>query len=98
KFRATWRMCLLGAGLCVALTICSRHFDDRGGPVFLASLAIAGVAYLLAVRELFATLRFPRHVIVIGLVLAAVWHVEFLRQPPGADDDIHRYVWDGRLA
>jgi hypothetical protein len=26
-----------------------------------------------------------------------VWHVEFLRQPPGADDDIHRYVWDGRL-
>jgi hypothetical protein len=26
-----------------------------------------------------------------------VWHVEFLRVPPGADDDIHRYVWDGRL-
>src|SRR5205823_7077238 len=21
----------------------------------------------------------------------------FLRRPPGADDDIHRYVWDGRL-
>jgi alpha-1,6-mannosyltransferase len=26
-----------------------------------------------------------------------VWHVEFLRQPPGADDDLHRYVWDGHL-
>jgi hypothetical protein len=26
-----------------------------------------------------------------------VWHIEFLRVPPGADDDIHRYVWDGRL-
>jgi alpha-1,6-mannosyltransferase len=26
-----------------------------------------------------------------------VWHVEFLRLPTGADDDIHRYVWDGRL-
>ncbi|HEV2729310.1 MAG TPA: hypothetical protein VGV15_04695, partial [Terriglobales bacterium] len=26
-----------------------------------------------------------------------VWHVEFLRLPPGDDDDIHRYVWDGRL-
>ena len=35
--------------------------------------------------------------VVIGLVLAAVWHIEFLRLPPGADDDIHRYVWDGRL-
>jgi hypothetical protein len=26
-----------------------------------------------------------------------VWHIEFLRLPPGPDDDIHRYVWDGRL-
>jgi hypothetical protein len=26
-----------------------------------------------------------------------VWHIEFLRLPAGADDDIHRYVWDGRL-
>jgi hypothetical protein len=26
-----------------------------------------------------------------------VWHIEFLRVPAGADDDIHRYVWDGRL-
>jgi hypothetical protein len=26
-----------------------------------------------------------------------VWHTEFLRLPAGADDDIHRYVWDGRL-
>ena len=39
----------------------------------------------------------PRRVVVIGLLLAAVWHIAFLRQPPGADDDIHRYVWDGRL-
>jgi hypothetical protein len=60
-------------------------------------LALAGVAYLLGVREFFATTRFPRRVVVFGLVLAAVWHVEFLRLPAGADDDIHRYVWDGRL-
>ena len=63
----------------------------------MASLALAGIAYLLAIREFFATPKFPLHVVVIGLVLAAVWHIEFLRVPPGADDDIHRYVWDGRL-
>jgi hypothetical protein len=88
---------LLGATLCVALTICSRNFGDRGGPYFMASLTVAGVAYLLAIRELFATPRFPRGVVVLGIILAAVWHAEFLRLPPGADDDIHRYVWDGRL-
>src|SRR5437764_9061582 len=83
--------------MCVALTICSRNFGDRGGPYFMASLTVAGIVYLLAIREFFATRRFPRRVVVIGLVLAAVWHIEFLRLPPGADDDIHRYVWDGRL-
>jgi len=83
--------------LCLALTICSLHFDDRGGPPFMASLILACVVYLLAVREFFALPGFPRHVLIIGLVLAAVWHIAFLRLPPGADDDIHRYVWDGRL-
>jgi alpha-1,6-mannosyltransferase len=94
---------VLGATLCVALTICSRNFVDRGGPHFMGSLTLAGIAYLLAIREFFhgrgarATPAFPRRVVVIGLVLAAVWHIEFLRVPPGADDDIHRYVWDGHL-
>ena len=63
----------------------------------MASLTLAGIVYLLAIREFFATPRFARRVVVIGLVLAAVWHIAFLRVPSGADDDIHRYVWDGRL-
>jgi len=111
KLTREWRLYALGVMLCVALTICSRNFADRGGARFMASLTLAGIAYLLAVRELFrgrgpirlrsgqvcATPAFPRRVVVFGLILAAVWHIEFLRLPPGADDDIHRYVWDGRL-
>jgi len=91
------RVYILGAALCVALTLCSRNFGDRGGPYFMASLTLAGIVYLSAIRELFATPEFSRRVVVIGLVLAAVWHIAFLRVPAGADDDIHRYVWDGRL-
>jgi len=97
KITPAWRVYILGATLCVALTICSRNFGDRGGPYFMASLTLAGISYLLAIREFFATPRFSRRVVVIGLVLAAGWHIEFLRVPSGADDDIHRYVWDGRL-
>jgi alpha-1,6-mannosyltransferase len=97
KIAPAWRVYILGATLCVALTICSRQSGDRGGPSFMASLTVAGILYLLAVRELFATPIFPRRVVVIGLVLAAVWNIAFLRLPAGADDDIHRYVWDGRL-
>ncbi|HMF65100.1 MAG TPA: glycosyltransferase 87 family protein [Edaphobacter sp.] len=63
----------------------------------MASLTFAGIVYLLAIREFFVSPTFARRVVVIGLVLAAVWHIEFLRVPAGADEDIHRYVWDGRL-
>jgi alpha-1,6-mannosyltransferase len=101
KTSPEWRVYLLGVTLCVALTICSRNFGDRGGPYFMASLTLAGMVYLLAIREFFATPKFERRisrrVVVIGLVLAAVWHIEFLRLPSGADDDVHRYVWDGRV-
>ena len=68
-----------------------------GAPSFIIPLGVAGLAYLFAIREFFSTPTFPRQVIVIGLILAALWHVPFLLKPPGSDDDIHRYVWDGRV-
>lgn len=91
------RLYILGGLILAALTICSRKFGSLGEPSFLIALGVAGIAYLLAIRELFSTPKFPTRIIVIGLALAAVWHVLFLLQPPGLDDDIHRYVWDGRV-
>ncbi len=97
KLTPSRRLYGFGAILLVSLTICSRKLGSMGAPSFLIPLAVAGIAYLLAIRELFFTPRFPRRVIVIGLVLAALWHVAFLLMPPGSDDDIHRYLWDGRV-
>ena len=87
----------LGAVMLLALTICSQHFNRRGDASFIISLSVAGLAYLLAFRELLSAERFSRRVVIYGLVLAGVWHVLFLRMPAGEDDDIHRYVWDGRV-
>lgn len=97
KLTPSRRLYGLGAVLFVALTICSRNLSSMGGPSFIIPLAVAGVAYLLAIREFFSTPEFPQRVIVIGLVLAALWHLPFLLMQPGLDDDIHRYVWDGRV-
>jgi alpha-1,6-mannosyltransferase len=97
KLTASHRLYVLGAILLVALTICSRNFSRTGEASFLMPLAIAGAAYLLAIREFLTTPNFPRRIIIFGLGLAALWHVLFLRMPPGLDDDIHRYVWDGRV-
>lgn len=97
KVTPSRRLYGLGAILLAALTICSRNFSSMGAPSFIIPLGVAGLAYLFAIREFFSTPTFPRQVIVIGLVLAALWHVPFLLKPPGSDDDIHRYVWDGRV-
>src|SRR5262249_9979713 len=97
KLTPALRLYALGAILLLALAVCSQKFGQRGGPSFLIWLTVAGIAYLLALREFFTTPNFPKRVIVAGLLLAAVWHFLFLLQPPGSDDDIRRYVWDGRV-
>ena len=97
KLTPSQRLYGLGAVLLVSLFVCSFNFGQTGSPAFLVPLALAGVTYLLAIREFLSTSRFPQQVILIGLVLAALWQVQFLRMPAGPDDDIHRYVWDGRV-
>ncbi len=87
----------LGAIMTAALIASARIPGPVGAPPYLIALGVAGIAYLLAIREFFSTPRFPQRVIVIGLALAALWHLLFLLTPPGSDDDIHRYVWDGRV-
>ncbi len=98
KLTPSRRLYALGVVMLASLTICSRKLSTSMGELsFIIPLAVAGIAYLLAIREFFSTPRFPQRVIVIGLVLAALWHLPFLLMPPGSDDDIHRYVWDGRV-
>lgn len=97
KFTSSHKIYALGTILLVGSTICCRNFVDRGGPYFMAGLVVAAIAYLAAVRELFVTQKVSRHLVAIGLLLSAVWQIEFLRLPPANNDDIHRYVWDGRL-
>jgi len=95
KLSPSHRLYGLGAILLVALTICA--FSNTGGPSFIILLVVAGIAYLLAVREFLTPSKLPGRVIVVGLVFVVLWHVLFLLKPLGVDDDIHRYVWDGRV-
>ena len=97
KLTPSHRLYGLGAILLVALILCSRQFSGQGEAFAIIPLSVAGVAYLLAIREFFCTPSFPKRVIVVGLGLAALWHVAFLTIPTGSDDDVRRYVWDGRM-
>jgi hypothetical protein len=89
------RLYVLGAIIFVALLACSR--SGVGTRTFLIAIDIAGVAYLLAIRDFFRTRRFPRQVVFAGLALCFLWRIPFLLAQPGSDDDVHRYLWDGRV-
>lgn len=91
------RLYLLGAIILISLLACAHNFNGHGEAFPVIPLLVAGVAYLLAVREFLCASKLPKSVIVFGLVVAAVWHVAFLALPTGSDDDIRRYVWDGRM-
>jgi len=97
KLSPARRLYGLGVILLVSLMIVSRRLSSMGEASFLVPLAVAAIAYLLAIRELFSAPNFPKRVVVVGLVLAALWHVPLLLASPGLDDDVHRYLWDGRV-
>ena len=97
RVTATHRLCFLGILLFISLVLCARRFGGQGEAFPLVPLFVAGIAYLLAVRELFCAASVPKSLVVIGLGLAALWHVAFLSIPTGSDDDVRRYVWDGRV-
>lgn len=91
------RACGLGAVMGTALLACSRIPGPVGAPPYLVALGIAAVAYLFVIREFKRTPKYPRHVVFVCLAMGAVWRVPFLLAPPGPQDDVLRYVWDGRV-
>lgn len=94
---ASVRILGLGAVICIALLACARVPGPVGSPRYLVTLAVAAVAYLFAVRELAQTQKYPRSIFLVCLLLGFAWRIPFLVVPPGPQDDVLRYVWDGRL-
>jgi len=86
----------LGAIMTVALVAGARIPGPVGAPPYLMTLGAAAIAYLLAIREFMRT-KYPRHVLLVCLAMAVAWRVPFLLAPPGPQDDVLRYVWDGRV-
>ena len=93
----SFRLYGLGAIMTAALAACTRIPGPAGAPPYLIALGVAGVAYLLAIREFIRTEKYARHVILVCLAMSAAWRMPFLLVPPGSQDDVLRYVWDGRV-
>jgi len=93
------RLALLAlAGVVLTLAVASWAWrappPERIAP-FLAEWGAAFAAYLVALHV--ARRGLPRRALIAALGLALAWRLVLVLGPPLLSDDIHRYVWEGRI-
>jgi len=86
-----------GAVIAVAM-LALAFVDARERPMlFVLCGLVAGAGYLVALVLLGRVDGADTRGLALCLLLAAVWRVPWLVQPPRLSSDVYRYVWDGRL-
>ena len=92
---------ILGGGAAVLAALITLAITEAplGTPLFFACAAVPAVVYGLLLRRLLtggAEASGPR-LLVVALLLAAAFRVPLVVRPVGADNDMVRYMYDGRL-
>jgi alpha-1,6-mannosyltransferase len=103
------RTLILGGGAAVIAALSGLAITEAplGTPLFFAFAAVPCVVYALLLRRLLgppasdqesrlADLA-PRRLLMIALLLAAAFRAPLVVRPVGADNDMIRYMYDGRL-
>ena len=68
-----------------------------GTPLFFALAAVSGVAYLVALRQVWHLQEAPRLLFLSALAFAVLMRAPVAVSPVSADNDMMRYLWDGRI-
>jgi alpha-1,6-mannosyltransferase len=68
-----------------------------GSPLFLACFAVTAAAYALMLLRLRREAHAPRGLLLAGFAFAVAFRVPLALPQAGADSDMVRYVWDGRV-
>jgi alpha-1,6-mannosyltransferase len=68
-----------------------------GSPLFFACAAAAGIAYLTMLGRIWSEPRAPRQLLAAAFLLAVAFRAPLVGPRVGADSDMVRYLWDGRV-
>ena len=82
----------------VVLSLCVASWATGDAPPFRVGvhLALYGVAFVAYLVALVASPGLSRRGLLLALGVAFVWRVALVAAPP-FNDDINRYVWEGRI-
>jgi alpha-1,6-mannosyltransferase len=68
-----------------------------GSPLFLGSALVAAAAYAVMLGRVWREDRAPRALLLAAFALAVAFRVPMMIPKVGANSDMVRYVWDGRV-
>jgi hypothetical protein len=68
-----------------------------GSPLFFACAAAAGIAYLTMLGRIWREPHAPRQLLTAAFLLAVAFRAPLVGPRVGADSDMVRYLWDGRV-
>jgi alpha-1,6-mannosyltransferase len=90
-------LAITGSVFLVGVFVLATTQATLGSPLFFACAALMGVAYVALLARIWRERSAPRAWMFAALAFAFAFRVPLAVLPVGADSDIVRYVWDGRV-
>jgi hypothetical protein len=86
-----------GPAIIVSLAALAITEAPLGTPLFFVFASVPAIVYGLLLRRLLGGEQGPERLLLTALLLAVAFRVPLVVRPVGADNDMIRYMYDGRL-
>ena len=93
----SWWVGLAGAAYLASIAVLVLTRTPLGSPLFLWCAAVAAGSYAAVMWRASAAPAVPGRVLLAALALALAFRAPLAVPRAGADSDMVRYVWDGRV-
>jgi alpha-1,6-mannosyltransferase len=90
-------LAITGAGYLAAVIVLAITQAPLGSPLFFACASAAGLSYVMMLRRAWNAPIDSRRLFHAALLLAVAFRAPLVGPRVGADSDMVRYLWDGRL-
>ncbi len=93
----SWSLALTGTAFLTAVFVTVITRAPLGSPLFLTCVGVAGGAYAAMLARVWNEDPAPRRLLLAAFAFAVAFRVPLAMPQAGADSDMVRYVWDGRV-
>jgi alpha-1,6-mannosyltransferase len=90
-------LALTGAAYLLALLILVISRAPLGSPLFFTTAGTLGIAYVVIMARVWTAAALERRLLYAAFALAVTFRIPVALAPAGPDNDMVRYLWDGRV-